>query len=127
MLGRVLVDQRIDRADALVERRVDPHERVPLLGQRVLGKDRLDGTFGDAGGANTAYQQIQFLSMADNYATYVLVTINGGTPTVTGTGLPVRSYLYMSDLVAWLVKTFGFRPAPRPKEAAEPAYPEAAR
>lgn len=52
--------------------------------------------FGDAGGANTAYQEVQFLSMADNYATYVLVTINGGTPTVTGTGV----YAYQVDSYA---------------------------
>lgn len=52
--------------------------------------------FGDAGGANTTYQQVQFLSMADNYATYVLVTINGGTPTVSGTG----QYSYNLDSYA---------------------------
>jgi hypothetical protein len=52
--------------------------------------------FGDAGGANTAYQQVQFLSMADNYATYVLITIDGGTPTVTGTGV----YSYNLDSYA---------------------------
>jgi len=52
--------------------------------------------FGDAGGANTTYQQVQFLSMADNYATYVLVTINGGTPTVSGTG----DYSYRLDTYA---------------------------
>lgn len=52
--------------------------------------------FGDAGGSATTYQQVQFLSMADNYATYVLVTINGGTPTVTGTGV----YSYALDTYA---------------------------
>ena len=52
--------------------------------------------FGDAGGANTTYQQVQFLSMADNYATYVLVTIDGGTPTVSGTGI----YSYNIDTYA---------------------------
>ena len=52
--------------------------------------------FGDAGGSNTAYQQVQFLSMADNYATYVLVTIDGGTPTTSGTGL----YSYNLDTYA---------------------------
>ena len=52
--------------------------------------------FGDAGGANTTYQQVQFMSMADNYATYVLVTINGGTPTVAGTG----DYSYRLDTYA---------------------------
>ena len=52
--------------------------------------------FGDAGGAATAYQQVQFLSMADNYATYVLVTIDGGTPTVSGTG----DYSYRLDTYA---------------------------
>jgi len=52
--------------------------------------------FGDAGGANTTYQQVQFLSMADNYATYVLVTIDGGTPTVSGTGV----YSYRLDTYA---------------------------
>jgi hypothetical protein len=52
--------------------------------------------FGDAGGANTTYQQVQFLSMADNYATYVLITINGGTPTVSGTGV----YSYNLDTYA---------------------------
>jgi hypothetical protein len=52
--------------------------------------------YGDAGGATTPYQQVQFLSMADNYATYVLVTIDGGTPTVTGTGV----YSYALDTFA---------------------------
>jgi len=52
--------------------------------------------FGDAGGANTTYQQVQFLSMADNYATYVLITIDGGTPTITGTGI----YSYNLDTYA---------------------------
>jgi len=53
-------------------------------------------SFGDAGGANTTYQQVQFLSMADNYATYVLITIDGATPTVSGTGI----YSYNLDTYA---------------------------
>lgn len=52
--------------------------------------------FGDAGGATTAYQQVQFLSMADNYATYVVVTIDGSNPVVTGSGI----YSYAQDTYA---------------------------
>jgi hypothetical protein len=52
--------------------------------------------FSDAGGAATKYQSVQFLSMADNYSTYVLVTIDGGTPTVVGSGL----YAYQEDTYA---------------------------
>lgn len=52
--------------------------------------------FSDAGGAATAYQQVQFLSMADNYSTYVVITINGANATVVGTGL----YSYQEDTYA---------------------------
>lgn len=52
--------------------------------------------FSDAGGAATKYQQVQFLSMADNYSTYVLITVNGGLPVVTGSGL----YAYQEDTYA---------------------------
>ena len=52
--------------------------------------------YSDAGGATTRYQQVQFLSMADNYSTYVLITINGASATVIGTGL----YSYQEDTYA---------------------------
>lgn len=52
--------------------------------------------YSDAGGAATRYQQVQFLSMADNYSTYVVITINGGSATVVGTGL----YSYQEDTYA---------------------------
>src|SRR5712691_4088226 len=42
VLGRVLVRQRVDDVEALGERVVDLDERLPLLRQRVLRKDRLD-------------------------------------------------------------------------------------
>jgi len=52
--------------------------------------------YSDAGGAATRYQQVQFLSMADNYSTYVVITINGGSATVVGTGL----YSFQEDTYA---------------------------
>ena len=52
--------------------------------------------YSDAGGAATRYQQVQFLSMADNYSTYVVITINGGSATVVGTGL----YSYQENTYA---------------------------
>ena len=58
MRDRVLVDERVDRVQALVERRVDLHERLPLLGQRVLGEDRLDRALGLAGAAVDALLRV---------------------------------------------------------------------
>src|SRR3954465_11061321 len=42
VLGGVRVHQRVDHVEALVVGRVDGHEGIPLLGERVLGEDRLD-------------------------------------------------------------------------------------
>ena len=42
MLGRVRVDERVDRLGAALVRVVDLHERLPLVGERVLREDRLD-------------------------------------------------------------------------------------
>src|SRR3954452_22841035 len=46
VLGRVLIDERIDDRHAFTVRCVDAHERLPLLRQRVLREDRLDGALG---------------------------------------------------------------------------------
>jgi hypothetical protein len=51
VLVRVLVRQLVDDRHTLAVRRVDAHERLPLLGQRVLGEDRLDRALGLAGAA----------------------------------------------------------------------------
>src|SRR5512133_397699 len=48
VLGRVVVRQLVDDVKTLEERGVDLHERRPLLRQRVLGEDRLDGALGFA-------------------------------------------------------------------------------
>ena len=50
VLGRV-VGELVDGRHALVERGVDADERLPLLGQRVLGEDRLDRALRLAGPA----------------------------------------------------------------------------
>jgi len=52
--------------------------------------------FSDAGGAATRYQQLQFMSMADNYATRVTVTIDGTGGATSGTG----NYSYLVDTYA---------------------------
>src|SRR5215471_9864300 len=48
VLDRVFLDEAVDRLHAGVERGVDADERLPLLGQRVLGEDRLDRALVDA-------------------------------------------------------------------------------
>src|SRR5262245_60218928 len=55
VLGRVLVRQLVDDVEALEERGVDFHKRLPLLGQRVLGEDRFDRTLRFAGPAVDAF------------------------------------------------------------------------
>ena len=67
-----------------------------LMYTRGWQQQTLYFNYSDAGGAATAYQQVQFLSMADNYSTYVVITINGGSATVVGTGL----YSYQEDSYA---------------------------
>ena len=57
-LGRVLVDERVDLVHALGEGVVDLHEGLPLLGQRVLGEDRLDGALRLAGAAVDALLRV---------------------------------------------------------------------
>src|SRR5687767_12105405 len=42
VLGRVLVDERVDRRGAAAVGVVDLDEGLPLVGERILGKDRLD-------------------------------------------------------------------------------------
>src|SRR5579884_4150118 len=42
VLGGVLVDELVDDGDAFAVRGVDADERLPLLGQRIFGEDRLD-------------------------------------------------------------------------------------
>src|SRR5262249_11565724 len=54
VLDGVFLDEAVDRLHAGVERSVDADERLPLLGQRVLGKDRLDRALGLAGAAGDA-------------------------------------------------------------------------
>ena len=51
VLGGVLVDEPVDDLHALAVRVVDADERLPLLGQRVLGEDRLDRALRLAGAA----------------------------------------------------------------------------
>ena len=58
MLGRVLVDELIDDLEALAVRVVDLHERLPFLGQRVLGEDRLDRALRLAGAAVDALLRV---------------------------------------------------------------------
>src|SRR5438309_563928 len=51
VLGRVLVDELVHDVRALAVCVVDLHERLPLLGQRVLREDRLDRALRFAGAA----------------------------------------------------------------------------
>ena len=46
VLGRVFVDELVDDTHAFAVRGVDANERLPLVRQCVLGKDRLDGALG---------------------------------------------------------------------------------
>jgi len=47
----VLVNERVDHVGALGEGVVDLHERLPLVGEGILGEDRLDRALGLAGAA----------------------------------------------------------------------------
>ena len=58
MLGGVLIDERVDHGRTLGEGVVDLHEGLPLVGQRVLGEDRLDRALGLAGAAVDALLRI---------------------------------------------------------------------
>src|SRR5215210_8354709 len=51
VLGGVFVHELVDHVGALVVGVVDLHERLPFLGQRVLGEDRLDRALRLAGAA----------------------------------------------------------------------------
>src|SRR3954454_16640725 len=51
VLDRILLDELVDGLQPRVESRVDAEERLPLLGQRVLGEDRLHRALGLAGPA----------------------------------------------------------------------------
>ena len=55
VLGRVVVDQLVDDVHRLEIRGVDANERLPFLGQRVLGEDRLDRALGLARAAVDAF------------------------------------------------------------------------
>ena len=46
VLGRVRVRERVHDVHAFAVSCVDAHERLPFVGQRVLGEDRLDGALG---------------------------------------------------------------------------------
>src|SRR5205814_972152 len=51
VLGRIFVGELVDDVEAFTVRVVDLHERLPLIGKRVLGEDRLDRAFRFAGAA----------------------------------------------------------------------------
>ena len=51
MLGRVLVRELVHDVRAVAVGVVDLDERLPLIGQRVLGEDRLDRALRFAGAA----------------------------------------------------------------------------
>src|SRR5581483_3643810 len=58
VLDRVGLRQAVDGLDPLVEGGVDADERLPLLWQRVLGEDRLDGALRLAGAAVDALLRV---------------------------------------------------------------------
>src|SRR5215208_2815516 len=58
VLGRVLVHELVDHVGTLVVGVVDLDERLPFLGQCVLGKDRLDRTLRLAGAAIDALLRV---------------------------------------------------------------------
>src|SRR5215203_2607976 len=58
VLVGVLLRELVHDVEAVAVGVVDLHERLPLLGERVLGKDRLDGTFGLAGAAVDALLRV---------------------------------------------------------------------